>query len=238
MKREDELQQEYEDILFKIMMDRVAQAEGARLLEENQQLLEAPDAEVPQTVQKHAYKTIQTAFSKKKRSRRMGSLRRGLRVAAIAAILVALLTGVTFAAFPDVRAKVINTIKDIYETHTNFIFTENNVPHQEIEIIAGWIPEGFSIQEEGVIDTSAWKVYKNESDSRINIEKSLPISSSIDTENAEMTTTTIHGFEATLITKTDEARIIWLDTDDGIVYFVNVEKLPVETLLKIAENVS
>ena len=44
MKREEELQLEYEDILFKIMMDRVAQAEGAQMLEENQHLLEIPDA--------------------------------------------------------------------------------------------------------------------------------------------------------------------------------------------------
>ena len=124
MKREEELQQEYEDILFKIMMDRVAQAEGARLLEENQQLLEVPSAEVPQDIQKHAYKTIQSAFSKKKRRQRMGSLRRGLRVAAIAAILIALLTGITFAAFPDVRAKVINTILDVHDRYTNFFFTE------------------------------------------------------------------------------------------------------------------
>ena len=55
MKREEELQLEYEDILFKIMMDRVAQAEGAQMLEENQHLLEIPDAEVPQAIQQHAY---------------------------------------------------------------------------------------------------------------------------------------------------------------------------------------
>lgn len=239
MRREEELQQEYEDILFKIMMDRVAQAEGARLLEENQQLLEQSDAEVPQEIQTHAYKTIRSAFSKRKRSRRAGSLRRGLRVAVIAAILIAFMMGVTFAAFPDVRAKVINTIKNIYETHTDFTYQTDAEAPKDLEINVGWLPEGFSLQEEGAIGTSAWKIYENDagSGSRINIEKSLPISSSVDTENADIVSTTIHGFEATLITKTDESRIIWLDTDNGIVYFVNVEKLSTETLLKIAENI-
>lgn len=239
MKREEELQLEYEDILFKIMMDRVAQAEGAQMLEENQHLLEIPDAEVPQAIQQHAYKTIQTAFTKKKPQRRhTGTLRKGLRVAVVAVILLSLLMGATFAAFPNVRAKVINTIKNIYETHTDFTYQTDAEAPKDLEINVGWLPDGFYIREEGTIRDNSWKDYENGQGTVITIEKSFPVSSSIDTEGAEIVPTTMHGFEATLITKNDEARIIWLDTDKNIVYFVNTEGLPLEIMLKIAENIS
>ena len=218
MKREEELQQEYEDILFKIMMDRVAQAEGARLLEENQQLLEVPSAEVPQDIQKHAYKTIQSAFSKKKRRQRMGSLRRGLRVAAIAAILIALLTGITFAAFPDVRAKVINTILDVHDRYTNFFFTEE--------------PATSQARDEYIL-----RRYES-NEKVISVCKALPRSYSVDTEDATVTSIEIHGYEATLIEKNNERHILWLNTDSSIVYYVYTDGLPLEILLKIAENLS
>ncbi len=242
MKREEELQQEYEDILFKIMMDRVAQAEGARLLEENQQLLEVPSAEVPQDIQKHAYKTIQSAFSKKKRRQRMGSLRRGLRVAAIAAILIALLTGITFAAFPDVRAKVINTILDVHDRYTNFFFTEEPATSQartstEIHLQVKWIPENFSIADEVINDEYILRRYES-NEKVISVCKALPRSYSVDTEDATVTSIEIHGYEATLIEKNNERHILWLNTDSSIVYYVYTDGLPLEILLKIAENLS
>ncbi|MCI8829083.1 MAG: DUF4367 domain-containing protein [Ruminiclostridium sp.] len=240
MKREEELQLEYEDILFKIMMDRVAQAEGAQMLEENQHLLEIPDAEVPQAIQQHAYKTIQTAFTKKKPQRRhTGTLRKGLRVAVVAVILLSLLMGATFAAFPNVRAKVINTIKNIYETHTDFTYQTDAEAPKDLEINVGWLPDGFYIREEGSISNHSWEDYEDNQGNVIMIEKSLPIgTSSIDTEDANIISTTMHGFEATLITKNKEARILWLDTEKNIVYFVNTEGLSIETMLKIAESIA
>lgn len=242
MRREEELQQEYEDILFKIMMDRVAQAEGTRLLEENQQLLEQSDAEVPQEIQKHAYKTIRSAFSKRKRSQRAGSLRRGLRVAVIAAILVALLTGVTFAVFPDVRAKVINTILDVHDRYTNFFFTEEPATSQvhtstEMQLHANWIPEGFTIVDEVTNEEYILKRYES-NEKVISVCKSLPRSYSVDTEDATVTPIEMYGYEATLIEKNNEKHVLWLNTDTSIVYYVYTDGLPRKVLLEVAENLS
>lgn len=242
MRREEELQQEYEDILFKIMMDRVAQAEGTRLLEENQQLLEQSDAEVPQEIQKHAYKTIRSAFSKRKRSQRAGSLRRGLRVAVIAAILIALMMGVTFAAFPDVRAKVINTILDIYDTHTNFSFSSEadkklTSTSSELDIHVGWLPENFTEVNDVSNGTYTLKRYEN-GKKVIKICKSLPYSIAVDTENADITSIDVHGYEGTLVKKNPEYSILWLNTDSNIVYFIYTDGVSLDCILKVAENVS
>ena len=58
MTREEQLMQEYEDLTFKILMDRVSQAEGARLLEENERLLADPAAAVPESVQRRTEKFV------------------------------------------------------------------------------------------------------------------------------------------------------------------------------------
>lgn len=243
MKREEELQLEYEDILFKIMMDRVAQAEGAQMLEENQHLLEIPDAEVPQAIQQHAYKTIQTAFTKKKPQRRhTGTLRKGLRVAVVAVILLALLMGATFAAFPDVRAKFLNTILDIHDRYTNIFFTEKSSTSQvyiptEMQFQINWIPEGFVIVDE--VSSKEYMLRRYESNGKvISVCKSFPRSYSVDTEDAIITPMEMQGYEATLIEKNNEKHILWLNTDTSIVYYVYTDGLSLKILLEIAENLS
>ena len=115
MTREEQLMQEYEDLTFKILMDRVSQAEGARLLEENERLLADPAAAVPESVQRRTEKTIQDAFDGRKKEFVHRSLRRALKVAVIAAILLATTATVVFAVSPTARAKMKNTIRNVYE---------------------------------------------------------------------------------------------------------------------------
>lgn len=238
MTREEQLMQEYEDLTFKILMDRVSQAEGARLLEENERLLADPAAAVPESVQRRTEKTIQDAFDGRKKEFVHRSLRRALKVAVIAAILLATTATVVFAVSPTARAKMKNTIRNVYETHTDFNYTGDTQSPEELEITTGWLPEGFSVQDEGSIGTHTWEDYINATGDTINIQKSYPISMAVDTENADITYIDIQGYDATFITKNDEVRVLWLNTDKNVVYFINSEGLPPDTILKIAENIS
>ena len=238
MTREEQLMQDYEDLTFKILMDRVSQAEGARLLEENERLLADPAAAVPESVQRRTEKTIQDAFDGRKKEFVHRSLRRALKVAVIAAILLATTATVVFAVSPTARAKMKNTIRNVYETHTDFNYTGDTQSPEELEITTGWLPEGFSVQDEGSIGTHTWEDYINATGDTINIQKSYPISMAVDTENADITYIDIQGYDATFITKNDEVRVLWLNTDKNVVYFINSEGLPPDTILKIAENIS
>jgi hypothetical protein len=238
MTREEQLMQEYEDLTFKILMDRVSQAEGARLLEENERLLADPAAAVPESVQRRTEKTIQDAFDGRKKEFVHRSLRRALKVAVIAAILLATTATVVFAVSPTARAKMKNTIRNVYETHTDFNYTGDTQSPEELEITTGWLPEGFSVQDEGSIGTHTWEDYINATGDTINIQKSYPISMAVDTENADITYIDIQGYDAIFITKNDEVRVLWLNTDKNVVYFINSEGLPPDTILKIAENIS
>lgn len=238
MTREEQLMQEYEDVTFRILMDRVAQSEGKKALEENERLLADPAAAVPEAVERRAHKTIQRMFDQHKKEHTHHSLRKAWKIAVIAAIFLALMVTVVFAASPAIRAKTYNMVKNVYETHTDFTFPEDYPVSQELEINTGWIPDGFQLQDEGAIKSYSWEIYENGPEERILVEKSYPYETSIDTENAEITAVTVQGFDATLITKDKEARIIWLNTDCGIVYYIGTEGISSEELLRIAENIS
>lgn len=238
MKREEQLMQEYEDIIFKILMDRVAQAEGKKALEENERLLQDPEAAVPEMVTRRAHETIRKLCDQKKKEAVHRSMRKVLKVAVIAAILLAMMATIVFATSPTARAKAKNMVKNVYETHTNFTFPEDYPVSEELEINVGWLPEGFQLLDEGAIKSYSWEIYESEPSGRIMIEKSIPYETTIDTEDAEITSVTMQGFEATMITKNNEARIIWLNTDQDIVYYVDTEGLSPEEMLRIAESIS
>lgn len=238
MTREEQLMQEYEDLTFKILMDRVAQAEGIRLLEENEHLLTDPEAAVPEAIRKRIEKTIQDTFDGRKKEFVHRSLRKALKVAVLAAILLATTATVVFATLPTERAKMKNTIRNVYETHTDFNYTGDTQSPEELEITTGWLPEGFFIQDEGSVGTCTWEDYINESGDTIGIQKSFPISSAVDTEDAIITDIIIQGYEATFITKNDAVRVLWLDTDKNVVYFINAEGVSSDIILKVAENIS
>lgn len=238
MTREEQLMQEYEDLTFKILMDRVAQAEGARLLEENERLLADPEAAVPEPVQRRTEKIIQDAFDGRKKEFTRRSLRKALKVAVIAAILLATTATVVFAVSPTARAKMKNTIRNVYETHTDFNYTGDTQSPEELEITTGWLPEGFSMEDEGSVGTCTWENYINKTGSTISIQKSYPISSAVDTEDAIITDIKVQGYEATLIEKHDISRVLWLDTNDNVVYYICTEGLSSDILLQIAEKLS
>ena len=55
----------YEDALFALMMDELAEQEGQRLLEENERLKQDPAAAIPEDVDKRCLKTIKRTFARK-----------------------------------------------------------------------------------------------------------------------------------------------------------------------------
>ena len=58
MTRREELQEAYEDAMFALLMDYVAESEGKKALEENRALQEDPDAEIPQEVRRACLKAV------------------------------------------------------------------------------------------------------------------------------------------------------------------------------------
>ena len=97
MARQEELVERYEDALFTLLMNGVAEAEGKRLLEESAELKKDPSAAVPERVNRRCIRTINRAFAREKRIAFQRTSRRVLQRAAIVAVASALLLTVACA---------------------------------------------------------------------------------------------------------------------------------------------
>ena len=71
MTRREELQEQYEDALFALWMNEVAEAEGEELLKLNEQLKEDPDAAMPDELLQTCLNTIRR-ITRRERAVRFG----------------------------------------------------------------------------------------------------------------------------------------------------------------------
>lgn len=65
MTHHEKLVERYEDALFALMMEDVAETEGEKLQELNEQLKCDPAAEIPEELDERCIRTIRTEFGKK-----------------------------------------------------------------------------------------------------------------------------------------------------------------------------
>lgn len=66
MKAREQLQEEYEDALFALMMYDVAEIEGRRAWEENERLMNDPEAQIPDELTQKCVKLIDRHFLRRK----------------------------------------------------------------------------------------------------------------------------------------------------------------------------
>ena len=208
MTQKEQLWEKYEDAVFAILMDAVAEQEGKRGLQLMEELEHDPSAQVPEEVQRKAEKTIRKAFAAKNRESMKHFTFKVAQRIAIAVFAAAVLAAGTFAAFPEVRANLYNLIIREYEDHTEFN------------------------------DALIYKTYQNKNKADVSITKSIMSGGPllVDSENAIKTKITIQKHEATLIEKEAwRCLVIPMPKDDKIVYFES-NGVSSADVIKIAEN--
>ena len=107
MTQKEQLWENYEDAVFAILMDAVAEQEGEKGLQLMEELEHDPSAQVPEEVQRRAEKTIRKAFAAKNREPVKRFTFKVVQRIAVAVLVVVITTACAFAAFPEVRANRI-----------------------------------------------------------------------------------------------------------------------------------
>ena len=243
MTQKEQLWENYEDAVFAILMDAVAEQEGKRGLQLMEELEHDPSAQVPEEVQRKAEKTIRKAFAAKNREPVKRFTLKAMQRIAIAVFVAVLLAAGTFAAFPEVRANLYNLIIREYEDHTEFDYTQqfsDEYSSADFTIEPGWLPDGFILADEGQTYTSLYCVYedKTNSDIDISITKSTLSGGSlaVDTEDAKVMTIMIQNHKTTFIEKENwNCVVIPIPKEDKIVY-MNSNGVASDVLKKVAEN--
>ena len=161
---QNELWERYEDAMFTLLMDEVAHQEGQEQLEWKKQLNNDPSAALPEEVRKKGEQTIRKAFAaQSRRSARHVGFRMFQRIA-VAVMLVILTAVCAFAAFPEMRVNVLNMIEQTFSDHTDFNVTSGDSDEYSsatFTIKPAWLPENFSLTDEGENNASVFSMYEN-----------------------------------------------------------------------------
>lgn len=223
-------------------LDAILRAAVAEAAEAQAVALTAAAAELPEHQFSRRFQRRMARLLKDPLRYARPAWQQALRTAAM--ILVTLgLTGTVLLSIPQVRAAVWNFIRTVFDTHTEYRFTEP-APEEAAQLPthrANWLPEGY--EETMVQNTgdSVWIEYQN-NHSIIRLNYDLAVEGlvfSIDNEHTTETTMSSGGTDYTVYFNeiTGRRSLTWF-SDDGSVFYQLSGPCTTEELLKIKENLS
>ena len=173
------------------------------------------------------------------------------RIAIIAAILM-LSFVVAFAVSPTIRTAttnwIVNTFKDRTEVTSAiqpgadhaFRDEDGNLLMSGLTLQANWIPEGFSLANEGENPGAKWINFKSKSGNSLEARILYAVggTDALDTEDCTISYIEISGHETTVISKNGRERhtIFWILEDYGAHVVVVGKDVTEEETIKFAQN--
>ena len=237
------INEQFEDAVFSMLMADVAEAEGKRLLEVNKQLQGDPEAAVPEEVSSRCLKAIKREFNRRNLRNIRRTCARVFQRAAIVILVVVACFSAAYVTSEAFRVNVMNYVIEIFDEKIDLGLVLSDNLTSEVDLNVNWVPEGYVLADEGRNSMRIWKHYNNENnDIDIDIEISVIMidehtSITIDTEDAEVKFTTINGIEAIYTRKGNTSHLAWISAEDGMAFFILGVDLDFETITKIAENI-
>lgn len=244
MTHHEKLVERYEDALFALMMEDIAETEGEKLQELNEQLKLDPTAEISKELNERCIRTIRTESGKENfKSARRGAVR-VFRVISAATLIMMLLFTTAFAVSPSFRTQTLTALVETFDDHTEIRFNNvaNSVEPHKMNI--AWMPDGYQTEfeefhESRMIISAEGKNGESLSIAATAISKNR--SYSFDTEGATEEPATVQGNEATVYQmKTedgDKITVLWTDMEKGWIVRVTGYNISKEDMLRISENI-
>ena len=253
MKSHEKLLEEYEDALFALLMEPVAEQEGAAALEMNEHLKNDPSAAVPEEMTRAGLRTIRREFSKRRGKRVLEIVGRAFGHVAVFLLFSTLCFATVCAAMPEVRVRTLNLIIEMSEVATNLTLGENTtsfLPNDNSQItvlengtLAGYqmpeVPKEYCVTSSNVTSRGTYITYLNEMDEKISFRVEhfgSNGSSSIDTENAIVENIQVNGYDGLYIEKDNRLQVVWGDTDQGNLIGILAIGISKEEILHYAET--
>lgn len=221
MTRREKLIDNYEDALFAVLMDKVAEEEGAKLREENQRLQNDPEAAVPEHVDAVARQTIRKAFAGQNRRSALHVARRVLNTVAMIVLICSAIFVTAYAAFPEVRVKTLNLLiqssdvaSRIMVLNDGEISNRENSGNEE-KVLCGYslptLPE-FFVVEMNEDQHGGWVEYANAQEETLRIDIMKRGTKYIDTEDVDtFEDVVINGYSGIISEKGNRICISWSD---------------------------
>lgn len=218
MTRREQLEVSYEDSLFALLMNHVAEVHGKQALEKQRALREDPDAEVPQAVRRACLKAIKRAFRKKHAQTAGRTTVKILKTIALVALLGALVLFVAFTVSRKFKNTILNMLIDTFHNGVSFQTPPSPSDWTNLEDVKpAWVPEGYELTDEGSFAYNSWATYSTAQGDQLYID--LTTNGSFDTENAEIEEIILDGLPAYMI---DQSHAI--GDDHGIIKIIVINE--------------
>lgn len=246
MDRRGQPRARYEDDILAFLMDGMLEEEGRALLEENERLNADPAAAIPAELDERCRALLQSAFPGEPLKKPERVTWKILKRVLIAAVTAATLFATAYAAVPEFRAGVLQFFTKVEEIGTYFFFyldgtatpspeaSSPSITNSGLPFEFTYIPDGYEKYEEfalafGENATHYLCSYIDKHDEINNFSlEILPVGENssviVDTEDATVQNTTIHGYSGMLIQKTDaftgrnQVQCVWVDETDKLFY--------------------
>ena len=233
-----QLEEGFVDAWFALQMDRIVETEGARLAAEYQASRDDPAFALPEDLDRTCQGLIRRALAEEKRRRAMGSLGGFARRVLVAALVAVSLMACWVLANPRQESRPeIRIYEDTYATHTDYYFQEKEPLPDILVITAGWLPEGYVLNDESWSGNSSSKVFYQRPSGHIEVVKTHLLPDSLEPEKLPREDVRVQGYPGEIVTEGDWTSVTWVNEETWIKYWVNADALSVETLLKVAEEI-
>ena len=234
MRRDELLRENYEDALFYLLMNKIAEEEGKILLAENERLNRDPNAGLSEELDRRCKSTIKRTFAKQSRRDFTKISVKLISRIAIAASVAVLLFSTAYAVFPEVRVGMLNMLIKVSSVSSTLVFEEspeenssdNHVQQTGYTLLGYQLPtlsQEFKLTDQGGDRKSSWIAFSNDSGASIvfKIHADLNTVYDIDTEAADsVEQILVNGYRGLLIIKEESIRITWGDIDNN--YFIDI----------------
>lgn len=244
------LLEQYEEALFALLMESVAEAEGEKALAESRRLNESGEEIMPAETHRRCLRLI----AQKMAGRNVRQFGRGfVRAAGMAATiaLVAIMVFTTaFAAQESFQAKKPTLGYAVkFHKHTTVI----SLPASSAALGSGqrspaprfsvdWLPKGFEPEKEEKSDSNVWIQYRRpNTEARIVIaaRNLLDGSANVNTEDAKVSYRQLRGTEAMVVETPDSVcQILWAaeeGREDWLFYAIG-QNVELKTLVRVVES--
>lgn len=242
----EKLYEEYEDSLFRLVMNDAAEKEGKLFLEEKAKLNENPENR-PSSESFKNFERKLTAFREKDKSReKKHSSFRFVNKAAVFFLVLIITFSAAMVTVKAFRVRVMNFLIDIQPEYTSFEINDNTSGSEKEKLTVNWkntylptyITAGYEVDSLTYTEPLKAITYRNKKNKNLIIDFSESDSSNnveVDTENASVLKTIyVNGHKGTLVVKNSQTTVVW--GMDHHIFVICTEESIKETL-KIAQNV-
>ena len=178
MNQHEQLVENYEDALFKLLMEAVIQHEGKEIQEEIDRLNSDPNFSVPPELDRRCLRTINRVDRRKRTLYTGKKVYRVFSKFSVAAVIALVLFTSAYAAFPAVRVSTLNLLIEVSDIATELTFGDSDDTNNEsdsIETPSDSVPEDALTIAGYVIPESITSKYEltNESDNQFSTRASF-----------------------------------------------------------------